>query len=158
MCCGLFGQKKIAVSALAQFDFAATNLANNDAGFGATLALNAFAQKRLQLRTEVSLDHFIGNKILLVDAYGIEYPSHPTVISVKAGPEFFLSKNLSVAGLYGYAAYSLFDLKVKEDAAKFILAAHFGKQKRAVANVYFQNIFRAYPVHFFGVGVGYRVL
>jgi hypothetical protein len=155
---GSYAQKKITAAVLGQFSFAATNLATNDAGVGATVAVNFFADKRLQLRTEASVDHFIGSKELLRDANGNSLPSNPTITSIKAGPEFFLTKSLSVAGLYGYASYSLFDMNVKEDAVKFLLSQRWGAQKKWIAGMSFSSVLRKYNVRFFGLHLGYRVI
>src|SRR4051812_22726843 len=102
LCCSVQGQKRTALAVSANVDFAIKNLITNDAGIGFGLNGNFFAQKKLQLRLEASLDHFIGSKLLWVDSTGNQYTGNPTMISFKGGPEFFFTKQLSLAGLYGY--------------------------------------------------------
>jgi hypothetical protein len=116
-------QKNYSLLASANFSFLTNGLANNDAGIGLSVAANVFAKKPLQLKAEASLDHFIGDKILYRDAFGKKYPSNPTMLNFRAGPEFFINK-ISIAALYGYVSYKLYDYKVHSGNFKLALNSH----------------------------------
>lgn len=155
--CTLYAQRKVGLSLIGRFDFGATNLVTQEAGIGGSLAVNFLLQKRLQIRIEGSADHFIGSKLLFIDMAGNHYGGNPTMLSANGGPEYFFTKTLSLAALYGYVSYSWFDAKVKDDVLKFVLTQRFGRKKGWMGALSLSSVLKPYNVHFFGLGLGHRI-
>ena len=151
-------QKNYSLLASANFSFLTNGLANNDAGIGLSVRGNAFAKKRLQLRTDASLDHFIGDKLCYIDAFGGNcYPSNPTMFNLATGPEFFM-RRVSIAALYGYVTYQLFDYKVHSGNLKLALAVRPPKHNKMSIGAQFTTLTGKYSdVHFWGVNVGFKI-
>lgn len=157
--CTVQGQKNYSLSTSIHFDFGTKGLSTNDAGIGLGVHSNFFSKKKLQVRTEAAVDHFIGNKLLYIDNLGNHYNGNPTMISLKAGPEIFIFKNISVAGLYGVVGYKWFADKMRSDVLKLLITAYPEKLKRSLFSFYYSPIPQhRTKVHFFGVSLGYTVL
>ncbi len=151
-------QKNYSLSASSNFSFLTNRIGQNDAGIGLSVAANAFAKRPLQLKAEASLDHFIGDKLLYRDAFGNDYPSNPTMLNFRAGPEFFINK-ISIAALYGYVSYKLYDYKVHSGNFKVAFAVRPPKHSKMLVGAYFTTLTGKYSdVHFWGVNLGFKIL
>jgi hypothetical protein len=151
-------QKNYSLTASANFSFLTNGLANNDAGIGLSVRGNAFAKKRLQLRTDASLDHFIGDKSCLLNPSGGCYTSNPTIFNLATGPEFFI-RRVSIAALYGYVTYKFFDFRVHSGNLKLALAVRPPKHNKMSIGANFTTLTGKYSdVHFWGVSVGFKIL
>ncbi|MGZ3938054.1 MAG: hypothetical protein ACXVLT_05060 [Flavisolibacter sp.] len=152
-------QKNYSLSVSANFDFLTAGLGMNDAGIGFTIHYNSFAQHKLQLRTEVSLDHFIGSKLLMLDSAGNQYYDNPTWLALKSGPEYHFTRGLAVAVLYGYVQYEEFKDKVQSAHVKFILTARPPKHPKMLIGFQYTMLTGDYSyVHFAGINIGFQVL
>lgn len=149
-------QKNYSLSTSVNFSFLTEGVTLNDAAIGLSLHGNAFAKKRLQLRTDASLDHFIGNKLCYIDPSGGCYPD-PTMFNLAMGPEFFM-RRVSVAALYGYITYRLYGYKVHSGNLKLALAVRPPKHDKMSIGVQFTTLTGKYSdVHFWGVKVGFKI-
>jgi hypothetical protein len=110
------------------------------------------------LKAEASLDHFIGDKLLYRDALGNDYPSNPTMLNFRAGPELFINR-ISIAVLYGYVSYKLYDYKVHSGNLKLAFAVRPPKHSKMSIGTYFTTLTGKYSdVHFWGVSIGFKIL
>jgi len=152
-------QKNYSLSASANFDFLTEGLGTNDAGIGLTVHSNLFAKKKLQLRAEGSLDHFVGSKEVMIDSVGNHYYDEPTMISIKAGPEFYVTKNISVAALYGYVQYKEFRENVHSGNFKFVLTVRPPRHPNMLIGFQFTKLTgdNSY-VHFVAINLGFGIL
>ena len=152
-------QKNLSLSASVNFDFLTEGLGTNDAGIGLTVHSNLFAKKKLQLRVEGSLDHFVGSKELMIDSIGNHYYDEPTMISIKAGPEVYVTKNISIAALYGYVQYKEFSENIHSGNFKFVLTMRPPKHQRMLIGFQFSTLTGDYSnVHFWAISLGSKVL
>lgn len=152
-------QKNYSLFVSANFDFLTKGLGTNDAGFGLTLHSNFFTKQRLQLKAEVSLDHFIGNKLLMVDSLGNHYYGNPTMLSIKAGPEIFIARKISVSALYGLVRYKFFADEIYSESIKIALVVQPPKHKNMRIGFYFTKLPDSKSaVHYFGINVGFRII
>lgn len=152
-------QKNYSLTASANFDFFLSGLGINDAGVGFTIQPNLFAKKRLQLRTEISLDHFIGSKELMIDSFGNQYGDNPTMASAKAGPEFNISQNFAVAVLYGSTHFKSFNDKINAGNLKLAVTVHPPKHPKMLIGFQFTKLTGGNSdVHFWGLIIGHRIL
>ena len=93
------------------------------------------------------------------DTLGKSYPSNPAVWSIKAGPEFFITTNFSIAALAGYTSYKYQWDTVQAGNLKIAATAYSGQKNRALWGVYFTMQTGSYSsVHFFGASIGYKIL
>jgi hypothetical protein len=151
-------QKNYSITASSNFSFLTNRIGNNDAGIGLSVAANAFATRPFQLKAEASLDHFIGDKLLYRDAFGNDYPSNPTMLNFRAGPELFINR-ISIAALYGYVSYKLYDYKVHSGNLKLAFAVRPPKHSKMSVGAYFTTLTGKYSdVHFWGVSIGFKIL
>ena len=152
-------QKNYSLSASANFNFGSSGLGANNSGFGFSIQSNLFANQNLELKAEGSLDHLFGDKILVTDTLGNKYPSSATLISFRAGPELFISKNIAIAALPGYTRYQLYSDKSHSFSYKLALTSYLGKRKKTQMGIYFTKFTgdRSY-VHFWGINMGFKIL
>lgn len=150
-------QKNYSLSASANFDFLTKGLRLNDAGIGATINANFFAPKKLQLRTETSLDHFFGDKILYVDSLRSAINDSRIMFTIKAGPEFFFVPELSASFIYGFTAYKAANVDIRTGGSKCMLTAHLGKNKKGLIGLYYFSSNND-QIHFWGINLGSRIL
>lgn len=150
-------QKNYSLTVSSNFNFLTNGISLNDAGIGFSVSANAFAKGRLQLKADASLDHFIGDKQCLLDAFSECYESNPTMLNFRIGPEFFMGR-ISLTTLYGYVTYKFFDYRVHSGNFKLALNAHLGKQKRILMGTYYTTLTgEKSDVHFWGLNIGYRI-
>ena len=152
-------QKNYSLSASVNFDFLTEGLGTNDAGIGFTVHSNLFAKKKLQLRTEVSLDYFIGDKVYYTDMQGNTSPSNPVAVNLKAGPEFFITNKISFAALYGYIRYEYAWQIVHSGDFKFVLTMRPPKHQRMLIGFQFSTLTGDYSnVHYWAISIGCKIL
>jgi hypothetical protein len=152
-------QKNYSLSASADFDFLTQGVGMNDAGIGFTIHYNFFAQNHLQLRTEGTLDHFIGSKDLMVDSSGNHYYDSPTMLALNVGPEYHFTKGLALAVLYGYVQYEEYTTNIQSGHLKFILTARPPKHPKMLIGFQFTKLTGNYAyVHFAGINIGFQIL
>lgn len=149
-------QKSYSLSASGNFDFLVSGLGTNNGGLGIIVHSNFFTKDKLQLGAEVSLDQFLGSKLLMVDSLGNNYGNTPAMLSLKLGPEFFITKNTSLAALYGYTQYNWFDATIRSGSLKFSLTTHPRKHPKMLIGFSFTKMTGG--VHFFAISVGSKIL
>ena len=154
------GQKNFSLSASGNFDFLVRGLGLNNGGFGIFVQPNFFAKHKLQLRVEGSIDQFLGSKLLMEDSLANPVGgSTPAVLSFKAGPEYFVTKNISFAALYGYGQYYSFGKEYRSGNLKFALSTRPLKHSRLLVGFSFTQMTGvSYDVHFCGINLGYKIL
>jgi hypothetical protein len=153
------GQKNYSLSASGNLNFLVGGLGLNNGGFGITIHSNFFLKKKLQLKAEASLDQFLGSKLAMVDSLGNPYNSNPAILSFKAGPEYFITKNTSIAALYGYGRYNYFDGEYHSGSLKFALTTRPPKHPKMLIGCSFTKMTGVnYDVHFFGINIGFKIL
>lgn len=151
-------QRRFALVASTNFDFAVTGFGTNNAGIGFTLSPGFVVAPRLHVKAEASLDHFVGSKLAYIDGAGNILGDNPTVLSGKVGPEIFLSSKVSIAGLYGFASIDEFNQKTTAGALKAELTTYVGRRKKGVlAFTYSAIIGPNSAVHFLGLHAGYKI-
>ena len=154
-----YSQKNYSLSTSANFDFLTAGLSMNDAGIGFTIHYNLFTQQKLQLRTEASLDHFFGSKDLMVDTAGNHYYDSPSMLALKAAPEFHFTRGLAVAVLYGSVQYEEFTDKIRSGHLKFTLTARPPKHPKMLIGFQYTKLTGDYSyVHFAGINIGFQIL
>lgn len=149
--------KSITYRATANFNAVLNGLATNDAGIGVGLDASLFSKYRLQALIETSAERFIGDKLLITDSTGKPAKS-AAVYSVKAGPQFFLSKNLALSVTYGPVWYVLREFKYSMDyGLKYSITGFLGVQRRFVTKVFMVNIPTSeQKIQYLGLAGGYR--
>lgn len=156
-------QNFISLSTSGNFDFAVSGLELNEVGIGANVGINLFASRKLQFKIESGVDNFWGDKTGHADSAHHIINDPCRLLNLKAGPEFFFTKNFSVAALYGYATYDGYItskeavVKIKTGMLKFQASGHWGKKDRVLTNLYFSSLLGGYHVHFWGVSIGSRI-
>lgn len=105
------------------------------------------------------MDHFLGDKIFITDSLGNDYPSSGTIVSFKAGPELFVTKNISIMALYGFAKYQLYDYKSHTGNFKLSLTVRPPKHPKMLIGFQYSKLTGDYSnVHFWGINIGSRIL
>lgn len=151
-------QKNVSLGLAGNFRFATKGVGLNDAGIGFHLQTNAFCKSRLQLHVECGLDHFIGDKLFAVDLSGTSYERNPTVTSVMAGPEFYLVKQLSFAGLYGAVWSNWLNHEHPQSGWRSLLTSHLGKRGRLLIGASFTKLLgQNREAEYFGLSLGCRI-
>lgn len=163
ICCLLslssFGQfdKTISLRASGNFNVTRNGFGTNDAGLGLGLDASFFSNHKLNLLTETSAETFFGSKEFIINPEGRENKA-PVIYSVKAGPQFFISKNIALSVTYGPSWYSIQAVSFTSDYGfKLGITGLFGKERRLVTKVFLAEIPKDnINIQYFGVGVGYR--
>lgn len=152
-------QKNYSLIASGNFDFLLSGLGTNDAGIGLALHSNFFTKQRLQLKSEASLDYFGGSKLLMIDSMGNHYGNNPTMIGVKAGPDFRITKKISVSALYGFVRYKWFADEIYSESIKVALTVQPPRHKNMQIGFHFTKMpVTRLDIHYFGVSVGFRII
>ena len=152
-------QKNVSLGLAADVNFTQKGFGVNEGSIGFYLQANAFCRRHLQLHVEGGLDHFIGDKLYEVDLSGTSYERNPTVTRLMAGPDFFLAKELSVAGLYGVVWSNWLNQGHPQQGLRFIVDGHFGKRDRLLAGASFTKLLGQYrEAEYFGFHLGFRIL
>ena len=154
-----YGQfdKSLSVITTGNFDFKTKGLNSNDAGFGIGLDASLFSQHKLQLLLETSVDRFMGDKVGFVDPQGRENKS-ALIYILKAGPQFFILKNIAISSTIGPAWHSIRAIGFTRDFCfKFGVVGFFGDKRRLVTKIFIVNIPNDnLNIQYFGIGLGYR--
>ena len=155
-----FGQLEKATTfrATANFNIVLDGLATNDAGVGLGLDASFFSKSKLQALVETSADRFIGDKLLVADPITGKEAKGAAVFSVKAGPQFFITRNLALAATYGPAWHVLRDFDYTVDYGfKYSITGFLGNQKRFVTKVFMVNIpVEEQQIQYLGIAAGFR--
>lgn len=151
-------QKNYSLFTLLNLNAATKWLGTNDSGFGLAIQSNVFTQKKIQLRTEGGFDYLGGEKVLYTNNFGIPYPSSPMIWSFKTGPEFSITNHISLAALYGYAAYKYHLDEVRSGNVKIALTSYLGQKQRGVIGLYFLKVTQKESARFWGISLGYKIL
>ena len=155
-----FGQfdKLVTFQAKANFNIALNGLATNDAGIGVGFDASFFSKSRLQAIIEASADRFFGDKLLIIDPVSGKEGKSAAVYSIKAGPQFFITKNLAAATAYGPAWHVVRDVDYSLDFGfTHSLTCFFGRERRFVAKVFLVDIQAdVRRVQYLGVAAGLR--
>lgn len=152
-------QRNFSLSASGNFSFLVRGSGLNNGGFGINIHSNLFTKNKLQLRAEASIDQFLGGKLLMEDSLGNPYNSNPAILSFKAGPVYFVTKNTSIAALYGYCRYNYFGDNYRSDSFKFVLTTRPRQHPRLLIGCSFTKMTGVNDdIHFCGVNVGYKIL
>lgn len=141
----------------ANLDFKTKGLATNEAGMGMSLDAFLFAKHKLQLIIETSADQFIGDKLLIEDAQGREN-KRAAIYTIKAGPQFFLSKKIALSTTIGPAWHSIEAVGFTRDYGfKFGITGFPGHKRRLVTKIFMVDILRDnLNIQYFGLQLGFR--
>ena len=154
-----YGQldKSLSLIATGNFDFKTKGLALNDAGFGIGLDASFFSKHKFQLLLETSADRFIGDKDFVTADEGRENKS-PAIYSIKAGPQFFISKNIALSATFGPAWHSIQAVGFTRDYGfKFGATGFLGDKRRLVTKIFMVYIPKEnLNIRYFGLALGYR--
>jgi hypothetical protein len=150
-------EKPLSLTAGSNFNFKTKGLGMNDAGFGINLDASLFAKHKLQLLVETGSAIFIGNKLRIVYADGTEN-KNPVIYSIKAGPRFFISKNIALSATFGPEWHSASAVSFTADNSfKFAATGFFGVKRRLVAEIFMVDTPKdSVNIRYFGIGLGYR--
>ena len=157
VCSGQF-DKQITFRATVNFNVVLGGLATNDAGAGLELNASFFSRKKLQLVVEGSGDLFIGDKLMVVDIADGRPTKNAAVYSFKAGPQYFITKNIAVAATYGPAWHVLRDFDFTLDlGSKYSINAFWGKRRSFVTRLFFMHIAtESQNIQYLGIAAGLR--
>lgn len=149
--------KPVSIGASRNFNFKTKGLALNDAGFGISLDASLFSNHKLQLLLETGTDRFIGDKSFIIDAKGRENKS-AAIYSIKAGPQFFISKNIAISTTFGPAWHSVQAVSFTHDYGFKLGATGFwGNKRRLITKMFMVNIPKEdVSIQYFGFGLGHR--
>lgn len=154
-----YGQfdNSLTLMASGNFDFKTKGLALNDAGFGIGFDVSFFSKRKLQLLLETNTDWFIGDKLLQIDSEGRHLTS-ANIYSIKAGPQFFISKNIALSTTFGPAWHSIKAIGFTRDYGfKFGATGFLGDKRRLVTKIFMVYIPNDnLNIRYFGLALGYR--
>ncbi|HEX2534850.1 MAG TPA: hypothetical protein VHK69_13990 [Chitinophagaceae bacterium] len=150
--------RSVTLRAMANINLAKSGLGNNDAGAGLGLDASFFSRKRLQVLVEAAGDRFIGDKMLEVDPLTGEEAGNAAVYSFRAGPQYFITREIALALTYGPTWHSVRSFNATLSGGfKGSFTGFTGAQKRFVAKLYFVSVpDPVQSLQYFGVGLGYR--
>ena len=157
VCSGQF-DKQITFRATANFNVVIGGLATNDAGAGLELNASFFSRKKLQLVVEGSGDLFIGDKFMVVDAVDGRAAKNAAVYSFKAGPQYFVTKNIAIAATCGPTWHVLREFDYTLDIGfKYSFNAFWGKRRSFITRLFFVQIpTESQNIQYLGIGAGLR--
>ena len=149
--------KSFSLIASANLNLKTRGLATNDAGVGISLDALLFAKHKLQLLVETGTDKFIGDKLFIVDDKGRQNKT-ATIHTIKAGPQFFLTKNIALSTTIGPAWHSIRAIGFSRDYGfKFAVTGFLGVKRRIVTKIFMVEILKDnLNVRYFGLQLGYR--
>lgn len=155
-----FGQfdKSTSLRATGNFNIVLNGLATNNAGLGLGFDASFFAKHKLQVLIEISSDHFIGDKVLIIDTITGKENKRAAVYSIMAGPQFFVFKNIAVSATYGPSWYTIRAFNYSYTyGIKYSITGFFGLQKRFTAKVFMTDIpAEEQNIQYIGLAAGYR--
>jgi len=132
--------KSISLRTTGNFNVALGGLGVDDAGVGFGLDASFLSKHRLQAIVETSLDHFFGDKSLYIDRITGK-DAKTNIYSIKAGPQFFITRNLALSATYGPTWYKVRDFDYTRNYGfKYSITGFFGERKRFIAKVFMVNI------------------
>jgi hypothetical protein len=151
-------EKSLSLITTGNFDFKTKGLNRNDAGFGISLDASLFSKHKLQLLLETSVERFMGDKLGFADPQGRENKS-ALIYIIKAGPQFFILKNIAISTTIGPAWHSIRAVGFTRDFCfKFGVTGFFGDKRRLVTKIFIVDIPNDnLNIQYFGIGLGYRV-
>lgn len=138
-----FGQfdKSITLRATVIFNITLNGLATNNAGVGLGMDASFFSKHRLQALIETSADWFIGDKLLTLDSATGKSAKSAAVNTIKAGPQFFISKNLALSATYGPTWSVVRDFNYSLDYGfKYGVTGFLGNKRQFMAKVFMVDI------------------
>ena len=149
--------KSFSLITSANLNLKTKGLATNDAGVGISLDALLFAKHKLQLLVETGTDKFIGDKLFIVDDQGRQNKT-ATIYTIKAGPQFFLTKNIALSTTIGPAWHSIRAIGFSRDYGfKFAITGFHGVKRRIVTKIFLVEILKDnLNIRYFGLQLGYR--
>ena len=149
--------KSFSLITSANLNFKTRGLATNDAGVGISLDALLFANRKLQLLFETSTDKFFGDKLFIVDGQGRQNKT-ATIYTIKAGPQFFLTKNIALSTTIGPAWHSIRAIGFSRDYGfKFAITGFHGVKRKIVTKIFLVEILKDnLNIRYFGLQLGYR--
>ena len=149
--------KSFSLITSANLNFKTRGLATNNAGVGISLDALLFAKRKLQLLFETSTDNFFGDKLFIVDDQGRQNKT-ATIHTIKAGPQFFLTKNIALSSTIGPAWHSIRAIGFSRDYGfKFAITGFHGVKRRIVTKLFIVEILKDnLNIRYFGLQLGYR--
>ncbi len=150
--------KSVSLGATGNFNIALGGLGVDDAGVGFGLDASFFSKHRLQAIGEINFDHFFGDKSLYIDPISGK-DAKTNNYSIKAGPQFFIFKNLAIAATYGPSWYKVRDFDYTRDYGfKYSITGLLGERRRLIAKVFIVNIpAKDLKIQYLGFAAGYRL-
>ena len=151
--------KSFSLITSANLNFKTRGLATNDAGVGINLDALLFAKHKLQLLLETSTEKFIGDKLFIIDDQGRQNKT-ATIYTIKAGPQFFVTKNIALSTTIGPAWHSVRAIGFSRDYGfKFAVTGFLGDKRRFVTKVFMVEILKDnLNIRYFGLQLGYRFI
>ena len=149
--------KSLSFIASANLNFKTRGLATNDAGVAMSLDALLFAKHKLQLFVETGTDKFFGDKLFIVDDQGRQNKT-ASIYTIKAGPQFFVTKNIALSTTIGPAWHSIRAIGFSRDYGfKFAVTGFLGVKRRIVTKIFMVEILKDnLNVRYFGLQLGYR--
>jgi hypothetical protein len=160
MSCCCFSQfdKSVSLRATGNFEFALNGLATNTNGIGFAFDAAFFSKHRLQALVEVNADRFFGDKFLVIDTATGKEAKRAAVLSIKAGPQFFVTKNIALSATYGPAWHVVREFKYSLDYGfQYSVTGFLGNQRRFIVKVFMVSIpTEELNIQYIGLAAGYR--
>ena len=151
-------EKSTSIHLTANFNFALTGVATNTGGAGAGCSASFFGKHRLQALVEANANYFFGDKFLIIETSTGRKPKTAGAHSIKAGPQYFLTKNMALSITYGAAWYTIREFEyTMSDAFKYSVTGFFGPKKRFVTQLSFTSVSSpGNPIRFIALAAGHR--
>jgi hypothetical protein len=133
-------------------------LSYNEIGLGAGCNASFFGRHKLQALIEANINYFYGDKTYLFETSTGIGERTAGAHSIKAGPQFFVSKNISLSVTYGAAWYTIHEFKyTRSDAFKYSVTGFLGPKKRFVTQLSFTSVSTTgNPIRFIALAAGRR--
>ena len=155
-----FGQfdKSVTLNATINFDATLNGLATNDVGSGLGIDASFFSKHRLHALIETSADWFFGDKLLVYDSTIGKSAKSAAVYSIKAGPQFFVTKHIALSATYGPAWHVVRNFRYSlDDGFKLSVTAFMGNRRHFVTRLFLVDIPSGQQtIRYVGLAVGVR--
>lgn len=149
--------RSVSLRTTANFNVALEGLGVDDASVGFGLDASFLSKHRLQAIVETSLDHFFGDKSLYIDTITGK-DAKTNVYGVKAGPQFFITKNFALSATYGPAWNKVRDFDYTRNYGfKYSITGFLGERRCFIAKVFMVNIpAQDRKIQYLGFAAGFR--
>jgi hypothetical protein len=149
--------KNTSLQATGTIDVILKGLFMNEVGAGIGFDALFFSKHKLQAIIETNADYFVGDKFLVWDTLSGKQAKSAKVYSIKAGPQFFVSKRIAISATYGpswHTARSI-NYSITGDF-KYSVTAYLGPKKCFIIKLFLLNILAERTIQYIGFSVGRR--